>query len=59
MSKKIRVGGPYQVTEADVDRSSTLEWSDVGRWALNVTGCVQLFDTREAAAEAKRYLEEP
>jgi hypothetical protein len=38
-----------QVTAEDVERSSTLEDTDVGRWAIIHLGCWFLFDTREEA----------
>jgi hypothetical protein len=31
----------FQITEEDVERSSTLEKSDIGRWATIVNGCIQ------------------
>lgn len=39
----------HQITEEDVDRSSTLERSDVGRWTVQVQGTV-VFCENEAVA---------
>lgn len=43
------------VTVDDVERSSTLERTDVGRWAIIHLGCWFLFDTKEEAQ--RTYLE--
>lgn len=32
---------PFVITQRDVDASSTLEQSDVGRYAIVVRGCIQ------------------
>lgn len=45
------VSPPFQIEPADLVRSS-LEESDVGLWALLVTGCFHLFDTEVAARRA-------
>jgi len=33
---------PFQLTREDVERSSTLEDSDIGRWAIILNGAVQI-----------------
>ena len=55
----MRIYGPYQITQEHVERSSTLEENDVGRWALSINGSIQLFQTKERAQEAKDYIERP
>lgn len=42
----------FQITQDMVDRSSTMEQSDVGRWAYMISGCYQFFDTEEEARES-------
>lgn len=38
----------YQLTEEDVERSSTLEPTDIGKWCFLVCGCHQgFFDSRD------------
>ena len=40
----------FQLTQADVERSSTLEPEDVGTWCFLVRGCLfGFFPTREEA----------
>lgn len=42
----------YQLTQEDVDRSSTLDPSDVGKWVWVMNGCICGFtDTREEAED--------
>ena len=33
---------PFQITREDVDRSTTLDESDIGRWAIIINGAVQI-----------------
>jgi hypothetical protein len=42
----------YQLTQDDVDRSSTLEPCDVGLWVYVVTGTLQGFCATRLEAEA-------
>ena len=37
--------GPFQIQQFDIDATS-LEQTDLGKWALIVTGCYQLFDSK-------------
>lgn len=38
----------YQLTEEDIERSSTLNKSDIGKWCYFACGCHQgFFDTKE------------
>ena len=40
----------FQLTQADIERSSTLEPEDVGTWCFLVRGCLfGFFPTREEA----------
>ncbi|MHC5755432.1 MAG: hypothetical protein ACYTXF_33285 [Nostoc sp.] len=40
----------FQITQADIDRSSTLEAEDLGKWCYIVQGAMQgFFSTEEAA----------
>jgi hypothetical protein len=40
----------FQLTQADIDRSSTLDADDVGKWCFLVRGCLfGFFPTREEA----------
>jgi len=40
----------FQLTQADIDRSSTLDAEDVGTWCFIINGCFfGFFPTREAA----------
>ena len=43
----------FQLTAEDVDRSSTLEASDIGKWTYIVQGCyAAFFDTEQAAIDS-------
>lgn len=33
---------PFKLTKSDVERSSTLEHSDIGKWAVIVWGAIQI-----------------
>lgn len=48
----MNVSRPYQVTQDQVARSSTLDPGDIGRWAININGSVQLFDNHIRASLA-------
>lgn len=50
------VSNPYQVTEDQVERSSTLDESDVGRWAFDVNGAVHFAANEKAARETVEAL---
>ena len=39
--------GPYQVTQDDIDRSSTLDQSDLNRWYVLVSGTMQFVRSQE------------
>jgi hypothetical protein len=41
----------FQVTAEDVERSSTLEESDIDRWAVMVNGCYQFCENKETAED--------
>jgi hypothetical protein len=38
---------PYQVTQDDIDRSSTLDQSDLNRWYVLVSGTMQFVRSQE------------
>lgn len=42
---------PFQITREDIERS-TLEPSDLGLWAILVTGCFHLFSSKASAQRA-------
>ncbi len=43
-----------QITAGDVERSSTLEVDDIGKWCLVVQGCfLGFYDTRAEAQVAR------
>lgn len=49
----------FQLTEEQVERSSTLEVSDVGKWCFVLKGCIQGFkDTAEEAEQLLKYVQE-
>ncbi|HEY9664826.1 MAG TPA: hypothetical protein V6C65_40825 [Allocoleopsis sp.] len=48
------VSRAFQVTEEDVERSSTLEPSDIGRWALLINGAYHFFESEEDAEACRR-----
>lgn len=51
---------PFQITQDDVDRSSTLDVADIGKWCYLVNGCYQGFhETQAKAAEAIEVLQTP
>lgn len=54
----MHIQAPFQITTEDIERSS-LESSDLGKWALIVTGCYQLFDTQQDAERCQRMLNTP
>jgi hypothetical protein len=45
----------FQITAADVERSSTLDEQDIGKWGYLIQGCYQLFESQETAQAS--YLE--
>ena len=47
--------GPFQITQGDIEHTS-LEQHDLGKWALLVTGCYQIFESQEAAYGCVNYL---
>lgn len=38
---------PFQIDQTDIDRSSTLEQSDLGQWAILIQGCYQFVASAE------------
>ena len=42
---------PSQITEDMVERSSTLEPEDIGKWFVIISGTLQIFSTQEQAEE--------
>lgn len=43
----------FQVSAEDIERSSTLEAEDLGKWCFTMNGCVMgFFDTRDEAEDA-------
>lgn len=51
------IHGPYQLTHEHIEASSTLDETDIGQWALLITGCVHMFESYEDAKQRKRELE--
>jgi len=49
--------GPFQITEDEWSRSTTLTRRDVGRWALLVRGCYQFFDSFADALACRQHIE--
>jgi len=45
------IHGPYCVTEDTIDRSSTRDATDLGRWYIVVCGCVQFQESEAKARE--------
>lgn len=45
----------FIVTQQDVD-SSSLDSTDIGRWAFIVQGCWQLFDTESEAQSTYNFV---
>jgi hypothetical protein len=39
--------GPYKVNQDDIDRSSTLDQSDLNRWYVLVSGTMQFVRSQE------------
>ena len=50
--------GPFQISEEDWSRSTTLTRADIGRWALLVQGCYLLFESWTDANNCKTELKE-
>lgn len=48
--------GPYQVTQDDIDRSDSLEASDLNRWYILVQGCIQPVRSQEDGKELIKVL---
>lgn len=47
----------FQLTQEDIDRSSTLDDKDLGKWCYIIRGCIEGFhDTREEAELAYDYI---
>lgn len=53
------VSYPFQVSEQDVERSSTLDKSDIGRWALLINGSYQFYASYDAAAQSRKHITKP
>lgn len=51
----MKPSAPFQISIEDVERSS-LDAEDVGLWAILVTGCYHLFETKGAARRCYRLL---
>jgi len=45
------VSQPFQIDAEEVERTS-LEPSDIGLWAILITGCYHLYETEAAARRA-------
>lgn len=50
-----KVCAPFQINADDVERSS-LDDDDIGKWALLVTGCHHLFDSKNQAHSVYKLL---
>lgn len=49
------MGFVFQISEEDVERSSTLEESDVGKWACIICGCIQILSATNYADANEDY----
>jgi len=53
----------FQLTEEDVERSSTLEPEDIGKWCYLINGCIMGFHNTKEEAEkgysSVKHFEEP
>jgi len=47
----------FQISEEDVERSSTLENKDVGKWAFVMNGCIQFINAKSQDEAIKIYRE--
>ena len=45
------VSQPFQIDAEEVERTS-LDPSDIGRWAILITGCYHLYETEAAVRRA-------
>ena len=47
----------FQITEDDVDHSSTLDREDIGKWAFILNGCIQITEckSRDEVIEKVTY----
>lgn len=52
------VSGPYQINKDDIERSSTLERSDLNQWYILVTGTYQFVNDKQAGHKLIDYLRE-
>ena len=48
-----------QITEEDIDRSSRLERSDLGRYYILVSGCIHFVENEASGLELVDYLNQP
>ena len=44
------ISKPFQITEEDIERSSTLDSTDIDSWAILINDTYQCFDNDEKAA---------
>ena len=45
------LGNPFQISEEDVERSSTLDKDDVGKWGYVMNGCINVVGSRDEAMQ--------
>lgn len=45
------LGNPFQISEEDVERSSTLDNDDVGKFGYVMNGCINVVGSRDEAMQ--------
>ena len=53
MHEYIRITGPFKISADDIERSSTMDKTDLGKWALFMNGCYYFYDSFDDADQAK------
>lgn len=53
---KQQVSGPYQVTQQNVERSSTLDGVDLGSWYVLLNGTMQFVESQQKGRDLVRLL---
>ena len=51
-----KVHGPYLFTEEDLERFESWDPSDVGRWYIIITRCIQFVESHQGGMDLIRYL---
>jgi hypothetical protein len=56
MTDYIRITGPFRISVDDIERSSTMDLGDLGKWALFVSGVYYFYESFHDADQAKQDL---